>query len=109
MAHQALIEDGDIRIEDLPGNFQPVAEAIGMAAALALARTCGGGEVYVPMIDSVSKAARDRTIRKQYKDGVSYQSLSRRYGLSISHIRSILAERSMPDGPDTVTKQLSLF
>jgi len=90
--------DNDITLEDLPESYRDIAEVIGLPAAMALVRHCGGQSPYIPKLDSCQRAAKYRQIYEEYKKSSSsyvYSELSRKYDLSESHVRAIVrAEHS---------------
>ena len=62
----------DIMPADLPGELLPIAEEIGVEAALKLSEKFGGGAVYLPQASSVIASAKQRFIldnpKMQIKD-----------------------------------------
>ena len=79
----------NVVLEDFPSTFRAVAEVIGLDAALLLSEKLGGEAVYVPKIESLQRAARDRAVRRGF-DGSNYSDLARKYGLSVAWIRQII-------------------
>ena len=66
----------DIQIEDFPPEYRQIAERIGLEAALVLVEIRAGEGIYVPKPESLSRAARDRTIRAEYAAGSNYRQLA---------------------------------
>jgi Mor family transcriptional regulator len=89
--------------------FAVLAEVIGMEAAKRLCGHFGGDCIYVPLLDKLHRAERDRGIVAAYNSGTSVWQLSSDNAMSERQIRNILKktdmdESSMSDGP-----QRSLF
>ncbi len=102
-----MIDQYDIKIDDLPPNYREYAEEVGLARALELVEMRGGEPLYVPSMRRVAKAARDRQIRIEFEDGASYKELSRKHGLAVITIRKIIGPN--PHRQGRVDKQLQLF
>jgi Mor family transcriptional regulator len=79
----------NIQFEDLPEDFQEIAQAIGFEATLKLVKVRGGEGLYIPKVEKVYRAARDRAIRAEF-DGFNHRALARKYGLSVVWIRNIV-------------------
>jgi Mor family transcriptional regulator len=77
-----MIEQYDIKIDDLPPEFREIAEHIGLEPALRLVEIRAGEGVYVPKPEKICRAARDRAIRAEF-DGRNYRDLARKYGLTL--------------------------
>jgi Mor family transcriptional regulator len=106
-----MIDQYDIQIEDLPDAFREIAQIVGIDAALALVKICGGEEIYVPKAERIARSARDRAIRAKF-NGANQRELARQYKLTVSYVRTILAAgktSSGKSGVDVVDKQLPLF
>ena len=78
-----------ILMEDLPPDFQDLAEAIGFEATIKLIESRGGEGLYIPKPEKVLRAARDRAIRREF-DGTNHRELARKYGLTVTWIRTIV-------------------
>ena len=102
----------DIRIDDLPPEYREIAEHIGLGPAIALAQIRGGEGVYVPRLESLQRAARDRSIRSEF-NGSNHRELARRHGVSVSWIYEVIKKRpgkeSASGGVDVIDNQLALF
>lgn len=92
----------ELEIEELPAPYQPLARILGVELTIKLAQELGGMNVYLPKTDKLLQQLRDQKIRQEF-DGGNHRELARRYQLSESRIRQILAE----DG--TNVDQLRLF
>lgn len=103
-----MINELDIRIEDLPPEYREIADEIGLAPALKLVRIRGGEGIYVPKMEKVSRAARDRAIRAEF-DGSNHRELARKWDLTVVWIREIVGKNNRHTGVDVIDKQISLF
>lgn len=84
----------------------PVARAIGVEAALLLARELGGHtgvRIDMPKADEVTRARRNQAIVAAEQAGVTKPALARRHGLSTRRIRQIC------NGDGVDDRQLGLF
>lgn len=79
----------EIAMEDLPESYQPVAEAIGIPAAVRLAIVWDGAPFYIPKLDRLLQTLRDRKIVAEFRG--NYRELSQRYDLSENRVRDIIA------------------
>ena len=102
-------------VADLPRDMRTIVEALeedfpgkGMPIIMSLAQRVGGGWYYIQMLEKLSKAWRDDTIRAMYdtKD-YSAKDLGRMFRLSHRRVQDILAapgsQKELED------KQLKLF
>lgn len=80
-----------VKMEDLTPDQQELAELVGMPTFLKLVEECGGGYIYVPKADSISRRARNALIKSDY-DGTNLKALAAKYRLTEIQIRHILAE-----------------
>lgn len=80
---------GDIRMEDLAPDFRWVAEVIGLEAALRLVAIRGGDTLYVPMLHTISRKARNRGIAEEF-NGVNHREVARAHDLTVSAVRLIV-------------------
>ena len=103
-----MIDRNPIQLDDLPADFRDVVAIIGLEPAIRLAEVLGGGPIYIPDRDSISRASRDRAIRAAF-NGRNYRELSRTYGLCISRIRSIVGTQRSYSGHYNDDRQLKLF
>ena len=78
-----------IRFEDIPEEYQDIADALGMEAFLLLTTLCGGQSLYIPKLDSLEREGRDREIRARF-DGGNYRALAAQFRLSERQIRKII-------------------
>lgn len=82
-----------IDLTDLPEEYRQVAEIIGMPAYMALVKTFGGGAIYIPKAQCVTRESRNRAIRSEF-NGRNYRELAKRYNLTARWVRVILAEKT---------------
>lgn len=104
-----MIDQYDIQLDDLPPDFRDIADTIGLDPALKLVQARGGEGVYVPKVDKVCRAARDRAIRAEFT-GANHRELARKYSLTVVWIRAIVSQApAHATGVDIIDKQISLF
>lgn len=75
----------------VPDNVRELIERVGLEGAIALILYFAGQQIYIPKPEGAFRQLRDARIRSEF-DGVNHVGLARRYGLSVSRIREILAE-----------------
>lgn len=78
-----------IRMEDIPEEYQDIAEELGLPVFLRLAALCGGQDLYIPKLESLERSGRDREIRARF-DGGNYRALAVQFRLSERQIRKII-------------------
>ena len=81
----------NIGSEDLPDNWQALADAIGIVNVLKLCKSFGGTSLYVPKVDSVIAPAKKRIILKKF-DGSNHKELAMRFDVSERSVYEIVAE-----------------
>ena len=54
-----------LTIEMLPEQYQPLAEILGVQPLLKLAEQYGGASLYIPKVEALVKALRDKRIQKE--------------------------------------------
>ena len=79
----------DLKISDLPPQFENIAMKIGIDITKVLFEEFGGTSVYFPTEKMIYKEARDREILSQY-NGFNHKELAARYNMSESYIRAII-------------------
>ena len=85
----------DVRPDDLQNQtMQELAELVGVDNMLRIVESYSGMVIYVPKLDSVIKAVRDRHIREEY-DGTHAKRLALRYDVSESWVNRIANERQV--------------
>lgn len=78
-----------VSVEDFPGEYQAIVKRLGVTLALELIKERGGTNVYVPVYDCVTSAARNRLLREDF-NGRNYQELAVKYGISEVWVRRII-------------------
>ena len=79
---------------DLNENIAPLYEAIGEENFIKVVKLYGGNNLYIPTYKSVIRYSRDREIIRRY-NGVNADNLAREYGISVTQVRNILAQRTV--------------
>ncbi|MGL5713575.1 MAG: Mor transcription activator family protein [Paraclostridium sp.] len=79
----------ELKISDLPSQFENIAIELGIDKIKALFREFGGTSVYFPTEKMIYKEARDREIMADY-NGFNHKNLAIRYNMSESYIRAII-------------------
>ena len=77
--------------KDLPGELKDIADVIGVAATIKLAKAFRGCRIYICNIDPLIRKQRNTEICKAYAQGEKVMKLARKYGLSTRHIETILS------------------
>lgn len=71
--------------------FLDVLSLVGADGAWKLVGEYGGSQIYIPKVAKIFRPIRDNLLREEFDEGASYQNLARKYDLSVSHVRNILA------------------
>ncbi|MEG1410754.1 MAG: Mor transcription activator family protein [Terrisporobacter sp.] len=79
----------DLKISDLPPQFENIANRLGIEKAKWLFKEFGGTSVYFPTEKMIYKDARDREIVSEY-NGFNHKELAAKYNMSESYIRYII-------------------
>ncbi|EQK37170.1 MULTISPECIES: Mor transcription activator family protein [Paraclostridium] len=79
----------DLKISDLPPQFESIAMKVGMDITKMLFKEFGGTSVYFPTEKMIYKDARDREIIEKF-NGFNVKELASNYNMSESYIRSII-------------------
>jgi Mor family transcriptional regulator len=78
-------------LSDSLETFLDILSIIGADGAWKLVREYGGSQIYIPKVAIIFRPIRDNLLREEFDEGANYQDLARKYDLSVSHVRSILA------------------
>lgn len=78
-----------VDVIDIPENYQPIVNLIGLDNFLRLCQYAGGDEIYFPMYKSILCGTRNRMILQEY-DGYNLKELSEKYNLTVNQIKNIL-------------------
>ena len=79
----------DLKISDLPPQFENIAMKIGIDITKVLFKEFGGTSVYFPTEKMIYKDARDREIIEEF-NGFNVKELASKYRMSESYVRSII-------------------
>lgn len=79
----------DLKISDLPPQFENIATELGIDNVKALFKEFGGTSVYFPTEKMIYKESRDRSIMADY-NGFNHKELAVKYNMSESYIRAII-------------------
>ncbi len=78
-----------LTIDDFPAGFKDIVTLIGIKAAYKLCVHMGGNPLYIPKEETITSRLRDLNIKKDYKNGLSFTALVKKYNLSLNQIRLI--------------------
>ena len=78
-----------LKLSDLPPQFENIAQELGIERAKLLFKEFGGTYVYFPTEKMIYKGVRDREIMAEY-NGFNHKELAIKYNMSESYIRSII-------------------
>ena len=81
----------EISADILPEPYRRMFSILGVEVTLKIAAEFQGMNVYFPKLDGTLKTIRDRRIRDEF-NGHNVRELARRFGLTETWIRQILAE-----------------
>ena len=84
----------ELRDEHIPEDLYWLYELVGMERFLKIIDTAGGEFLYFPKRSTLERTLRRQAIVKEY-DGTNLRQLSRKYGLTDRHIRTILQEEGL--------------
>ncbi|MGL5641598.1 MAG: Mor transcription activator family protein [Paraclostridium sp.] len=79
----------DLKMSDLPPQFENIAIEIGIDRVKALFKEFGGTSVYFPTEKMIYKEARDREIIEEF-NGFNVKELASKYSMSESYVRAII-------------------
>ncbi|MFY1645426.1 Mor transcription activator family protein, partial [Methanoculleus bourgensis] len=79
----------DVKMSDLPPQFENIAIEIGIDRVKALFKEFGGTSVYFPTEKMIYKEARDREIIEEF-NGFNIRELASKYRMSESYVRAII-------------------
>lgn len=80
----------EVKIDEIPSSYKDLAEAIGVEALLKLSHILGGTTTYVPKLDCLIQATRDRLIIEDFNKGMKPKELAIKYDLSDVWVRQII-------------------
>ncbi len=70
-------------------SYTALVEIIGEKNALKLVKSVGGGTIYVPKHDTITRHQRNAEIKRDYLNGMTYNQLHIKYDLTERQIRKI--------------------
>ncbi|CDA74334.1 putative uncharacterized protein [Ruminococcus sp. CAG:579] len=85
---EALEENAKILFAD--SDFYDVIETIGAEYAYKLAKCFSGGYIYIPKLETIQRAQRDKDIFYEVQQGRSYKNIAKKYGLSTRSVQGIV-------------------
>lgn len=83
---------GEILAADVPAEYGDIVEALGLPVFLHLVELCGGQDLYIPKMETLTRVSRDRDICARF-NGSNYRALAAQYRLSERRIRKIVNGR----------------
>ncbi len=87
--------DGEITLDQLPGNQRELAELLGMQVYIALTQRFGGDTIYIQKYSELLKNPRNAEIRRRF-DGYNFSDLAREYDLSERYVRALVQDITDP-------------
>ncbi|QYE99790.1 Mor transcription activator family protein [Paraclostridium sordellii] len=82
----------ELKISDLPSQFENIARKLGVERAKLLFEEFGGTSVYFPTEKMIYKEARDREILSKF-NGFNIKELASKYNMSESYVRAIIRQK----------------
>ena len=82
----------DLKISDLPPQFENIANRLGIEKVKWLFKEFGGTSVYFPTEKMIYKESRDREIFNEF-NGFNIKELASKYNMSESYIRAIIRQK----------------
>ncbi|CEP43187.1 transcriptional regulator [[Clostridium] sordellii] len=82
----------ELKISDLPPQFENIAIRVGIDITKVLFEEFGGTSVYFPTEKMIYKEARDREILSQF-NGFNIKELASKYNMSESYVRAIIRQK----------------
>ena len=79
----------DLKMSDLPPQFENIAMRVGIDITKVLFEEFGGTSVYFPTEKMIYKEARDREIIEEF-NGFNIKKLASKYRMSESYVRAII-------------------
>ena len=71
-------------------DFYDVIETIGAEYAYKLAKCFSGGYIYIPKLETIQRAQRDKDIFYEVQQGRSYKNIAKKYGLYKRSVKGIV-------------------
>ena len=84
--------------EDAPEKYRFIIDLIGVESVLKLCTLFKGEEFYFPKPDAILRNTRDRLLREDYKNGMTWDELAAKYELTPKQVKNITLEGSACGG-----------
>lgn len=85
----------DVKASDLDEKSRAVFDIIGIKAMKELAELSLGDPIYFPKIENLTMKARNRRIKREYKEGATISELARKYNLTVQSIWALVKKEPM--------------
>ena len=82
----------ELKISDLPPQFENIAMKIGIDVTKVLFEEFGGTSVYFPTEKMIYKESRNREILSEF-NGFNIKELASKYNMSESYVRTIIRQK----------------
>lgn len=89
----------EITIDNLPEEYQIVAEICGLSSAIELSKRMSSLRIYVPSFENLIQNPRNTRIRAEF-NGFNHRELARKYNLSETWIRDIVQRKPAAETAD---------
>ena len=86
---QLMLEVKPEDLADLPENLQEVLRLTGLEGFVELCFLMSGTTLYIPKLDRVVSAARDRLLAREFNGG-NYTDLAKKYDLTETWVRQVI-------------------
>lgn len=80
----------NLKIEDIPCQYQDIATFMGIDKFIEFCRYFGGSYIYVPNIKTFEAKIRDRDIIKMSNNGIGTKVIAKKYNVTTNYIGKIL-------------------
>lgn len=102
------MQPDEIKLSELPEVYQTIAELIGFDNMVILAEQFDGEYVYFPKVETFKRYKRNRKIIDEF-NGVNYKALARKYGLTETHVRTIIKDSGTAHIYRPAEEQITMF
>ena len=94
--------------EEVSELFAQIIDDIGLENAIKIAKIAGGGNLYIPMVETIERPLRDQKIRDEFT-GYNFRELAIKYNKSESTIREVCKNIIDKKRKQPIKGQLNLF